>query len=205
MVWQSNPYIQLSTVTFAIAVNLVAYAWSRRRSAIGKTFIVLMAAVAEWSLAMILQLCSSDFVLQSFWYKFWYPGVVTVPVAWFVFAMIYTGRGKFVTRRNMVLLGTIPAITLFAVATDSSFHLMWQEINLDARGSYPLIVTDPNIWFWVHTAFSYSLMVVSTFWLLQILLDSSSAYRKQAGVILLGALVPWIINLIRTYAFENFK
>ncbi len=196
MVWQNSPYIQLSSVTLAMALNLVVYAWSRRKTAIGKAFIVLMAAIAEWSLMTVLQLCSGTFALQSFWHKLWYPGIVVVPVAWFVFVMIYTGHDKFLTPRNLFLLGLMPVLTLIATFTDDVFHLMFRAVLWDTASPSPVVFTVPNIWFWVHTIYSYSLMFLALIWLVKTFIDTSSIYRKQAGILLAGSLIPWIINLI---------
>ncbi len=195
MIWQSSPYIELSSVTVAIALNLIVYAWSRRRTLIGKAFITLMAAVAFWSLTTILQLCSESFAMQAFWHKLLYPWIASAPVAWFVFILIYSGRDKYVTRRNLMLLSIVPFLTMLATFTNDIFHFMFSTVIWDTDSALPVVIGIPNFWFWIHALYCYSILALGVVWLVKTFITASPLHRKQVGVMLVASVVPFVANI----------
>ena len=64
-----------------------------------------MLGVALWSLGNVVTLGSSDLPTVVFWDNVTWLGTVMAPTAWFVFALQYTGRAQWLTRRVVVLLG----------------------------------------------------------------------------------------------------
>ncbi|MFC1964878.1 histidine kinase N-terminal 7TM domain-containing protein [Chloroflexota bacterium] len=63
------------------------------------------------ALVTIMEWGSIDLTHQVFWGKARYFGIVTVPLAWMAFTLIYTGREKWLTRRNLSALAVIPMVT----------------------------------------------------------------------------------------------
>lgn len=55
---------------------------------------------------------------------------------------------------------------------------------------------DGGPWFWLNVAFSYGLIAVGFVIILRKFVTAIGIYRSQAGIILAGALLPWIGNLI---------
>ena len=72
-----------------------------------------------------------------------YPGIVTVPVAWFILSLYYSGRERFVTRKILVLLFVIPAISTILVATNPLHYLYYNSIT-------PLVLNGTTIWHYNH-------------------------------------------------------
>jgi hypothetical protein len=46
------------------------------------------------------------------WEKMEYIASASVPVAWLAFALLYSGRGKWLTRHHLMLLAIVPVITI---------------------------------------------------------------------------------------------
>jgi signal transduction histidine kinase len=61
-------------------------------------------------------------------------------------------------------------------------------------------ITDPDygIWFFLHTSYSYALFIIGTVLLIKNLIRQPAIYRKQSIIMGLGALIPFIGNLIYT-------
>ncbi|MBL7065155.1 MAG: ATP-binding protein [Anaerolineae bacterium] len=140
-------------IAAAISVLLALFAWRRRPAPDATAFVLLMLAVAEWSLAYALRLAGTDLATKLFWAKVRYLGIVIVPAAWLIFALQYTGRGKWLTRRNLTLLAIEPLCMLLLVWTNDWHGLYWSSVRLDEVGSFTAFGSTHGVAFWVHKVF----------------------------------------------------
>ena len=76
-----SPFIIPPLVAALVAAFLAYYAWQRRPLAGSVSFLVLMIAVAQLSLAYALMLSAADASDKLLWAKVQYFGAVTVSVA----------------------------------------------------------------------------------------------------------------------------
>lgn len=198
MHWQYTPYILPVIIAAVISTALAVYV-GRRRSAPGAVaFVVLTVAVAEWVLGYALELAGADLPTKIVWAKAQYLGIVTVPLAWLAFALYYTGRKSWLDRNWLVAapLALLPLITLLLVWTNDAHHLIWQRISLDTAGPFLALDVAYGPWFWIHSAYSYLMLLLGTIWLIARFLRSPNLYRHQAGVLLVGVLAPWAGNAL---------
>ena len=113
---------------------------------------------------------------------------------WFIFSLAYTGRSHLLTRRNLLLLSIEPILVFFMLWTSSIHQLIRADIWLDTSGSFPILVVEYGIGFWLHAIYSYLLLLIGTMLLIQYSFHAPGAYRKQTAVLILSMLVPWILN-----------
>ncbi len=199
MRWQYMPYILPLLVAAAISCVLALLAWRRRSVPGARPFLVLMLALAEWSLGYAFRLSSADLAAKLFWTQVRYLGIVIVPVAWLALALQYTHRGKWLTRRNVALLAVEPLAILMLVWTNEFHHLVWIDISLEAGGSLLVWSATHGVAFWVHAAYSYLLLLLGTFLLIQAFVGASHLYRGQTGLLLVGLLAPLVGNVLSTF------
>jgi PAS domain S-box-containing protein len=167
-----------------------------RGDPVASSFLVLMAALAVWSLAVGLERASVGLPAKVFWLKMSYFGILSVPPLWVVLTLRYVRAERWLTRRALVLMAIIPAITLVMVWTNEAHHLMWQDIWLDTSFSSPVDDVTHGAWFWFQAAYSYLLVVFGTLVLAREFVRQTGIHRKWVGIMLLGALVPWVANLL---------
>jgi PAS domain S-box-containing protein len=204
MHWQYTPYIFPLCVAAAVSVTLALFTW-RRRSAPGAiTLVWLMLAVAVWTLLYALRLSSVDLATKLFWAKARYLGIVVTPTAWSLFALQYTGREKWLTRRNLALLAIEPLCVLLVVWTNDWHGLYWSSTRLEQVGSLVILETTHGVAFWLHTAYSYMLLLAGTFLYLQTLARSPRPYRGQSLALLVGALAPLAVHVIDILGLNPF-
>jgi len=196
MYWQWTPYVLPLVMTAAISAAVALVTWRRRRVPGAVPLLVFMLAVVEWSVANVLELGSPDLGAKLFWVNLEYLGIVIIPVMWLVFALQYSGRERYLTRRNLVLLLSIPLITLLLIWTNKLHGLMRYNIRLDTSGPFSVVAKTYGMWFWVNTAYSYGLLLVGTVMFLQVLFRASRLYRGQAAGLLIGAFAPWVGNAL---------
>src|SRR5215212_5367039 len=108
MSWQYTVYTVLLFTITGVLVALALYARQRRATA----FMWLALVVAEWALTYALELAGSSAPAKVFWAKLQYLGITSTPLAWLIFALHYTDRSRWLTRRNLALLLILPVLTL---------------------------------------------------------------------------------------------
>ena len=200
-----SPYILLPLFAMIMALALGRRGWRYRTTHLGKTFLVLMLALAWWSLAVVMEHLSLDLPAKVFWIKMSYFGITAMPIAWLAFTLQYTDRGKWLTRRNTVTLIILPVVTLIVVWTNDLHHLMWKRIWLNTSLSPPLDAVTHNTWFWIYAAYAYSLLLLGTLCLLGLFRHSQGIYRKQVGTLLLATFVPWLGNFLYVAGVSPFS
>jgi PAS domain S-box-containing protein len=197
--WHQAPYVFPLYAAAGISVAIALYA-RRRRSTQGATaFALLMAAAGEWALTYALSLTSVGKDIQLFWIKVRYIGIVIVPAAWLTFALLQTGYGKWVTQRNLILLTIEPLIILLLVWTNEWHMLYWTEVTQEQLGPFFTIHIRQGIFYWIHVAYSYLLIVFSSFLLIAKVLRPPRLYRWQSLAVLFGAVGPIIGDVLSTF------
>ncbi len=204
MQWQSSPYALALVLTAVAAGIVVLLAWRRRPAPGAWPTVFLMLGVAEWSLAYALELGSANLGAQVLWAKVQYLGIVSVPVMWLILAVEYTGLGKWLTRRNLILLAIVPVVTLLLAWTNGLHGLIWTQVSQTTVDSYLVLDLAYGAFFWVHLAFAYLMLLAGTIRFLQVLVRSPQLYRGQAGAVLVGVLTPWVGNALYVSGLSPF-
>ncbi len=204
MNWHYNPYILPLFAATLVTAWLSFYALKRRPADWAIAFAVLLFAVTFWLIGNAMQLGSTTLEAIVFWANMQQAGIVIVPVAWLVFALLYTHREHWVTRTNLGLLAIEPLMMLVLVWTNDAHGLFRSEVVLNTAGPFPTMKTTYGTAFWINIFYSYMLMFIGTLLLLQRVLRSSDLYRWQAVLLLLGVSLPWISNIITVFGFNPF-
>ena len=108
MTWQFNPFAIPSFIAALILFFVVLSIWSRRNVHAASSFIAMSVAIIWWCAFNGIYLLGADVHTQYYWAVLQYPGIVTVPVFWLMFALEYTGQSSRVTYRNVTLLLVCP-------------------------------------------------------------------------------------------------
>ncbi|CAN5885699.1 hypothetical protein BH23ACT11_BH23ACT11_15930 [soil metagenome] len=204
MNWQLTSYTLPLLLATAILGSLAYYTWKRRSTPGAGTFALLMAAAAWWALMYALELSGADLDTKVFWAKVKYLGVVTLPLTWFAFALGYTGREAWLSRRNLALLSIMPVVTLVLVATNEAHYLIWKP-EMDVAGPFIVLRMGFGTWFWVHVAYSYTLLFLGTILLLRTIVPALRLYFPQNLALLLGVLTPWIFNALYIFRLSPVR
>ncbi|NJL57892.1 PAS domain-containing protein [bacterium] len=192
MAFEFNPYALMAVFAGGVALALAAFIGSKRLGRGVVAFVMLMTAVAVWSVLHGLELMSADPNTKVQFGRLTYVGIVVVPAAWLVFVMAYTGRDHWITRRRLLLLAIEPAVVLLAVFTPL---IPWEWMQV-ASFEGTLVRYDFGPLFWVHSAYSYALLLTAAGLLIGAFIRSPQLYRGQITLLLLGQFAPWIANAL---------
>jgi PAS domain S-box-containing protein len=196
MAWQSTPYTLPLIASALVALGLGLFAATRRIEAVSGPFIGLMAAVTIWSLAYALEWARADLAGKILWAKVEYIGILGVPTLWAILAARYTGRKRWLVRRNLPFLALIPLVVLGLVWTNEYHHLIWTSVELTFHNGVAAWQAAYGPAFWVHTAYAYLMLLIGSVFFFYTLIRSPTLYRGQASTMLVAVLAPWLGNVL---------
>ena len=196
MIWQYPPFLIPLVITLGILVGLTIITL-RHRDAPGTWPVALfLGAATLWTAAYTLELASADLPANLFFTYIQYPGIVTVPVAWFLFVLYYTGRDRWLRRPIVYLFFVVPVLTLFFVFTNDFHHLYYTAIT-------PITVWGLVIWvftygplFWIHGVYSYALVLTGALLMVEKYVNSPPVFRHQISLLFYASIIPFAANVI---------
>jgi PAS domain S-box-containing protein len=192
MHWQFMLYSAALLVAAVISAAAAFAAWRRRDAAGGLPLALLMAAVAEWSLAFALEAAAIGVPAKVFWGKIQYLGVTSSPMFLLMFALEFAHLGRWLTRRRLVVLWIIPLVTLGLAATNEWHHLIWTSFTPSSLPGSNVIVYGHGPWFWIEVAYFYLVVGTASIILIRASFRFRHIYRRQALALLIGVPFPWI-------------
>ncbi|MBL8146872.1 MAG: PAS domain-containing protein [Anaerolineae bacterium] len=188
------PYAPAYLVNFFLTIFIVVIALRRRRAQGALAFAGVMSTAAIWSFAQFFESGATTVQGRIFWSQVQYIGATTVAVAWFAFAIRYSGL-HFLEGRRIAVLFIFPAITLTLVWTNSLHHLIWAEVRI-VDGPIILAVYDHGLWFWLHILYSYTLVITGSVLLVRESIYAPRLRQYQTLALVTGAVAPLIANVM---------
>jgi signal transduction histidine kinase/PAS domain-containing protein len=196
MQFHYTPYILPLTAAVILSAWVMLSAWQKRRTLSAAVLAVMGAAILIWLTAYALEIAGTDFATKVFWGKVQYMGIVLVPLTWAVFAYYHAHLGERLNLRLVLTLAVIPSVSLLLALTTEKHGLLWKSIAVQTAGAFSALSVTYGIWFWVHTAYSYGLLIAGTTLIARSLIRNPGLYRKQATALILAAAAPWIGNVL---------
>ncbi|MDI6102744.1 diguanylate cyclase [Actinoplanes sp. NEAU-A12] len=167
-------------VIFAVAVvislTVAVAAWRRRGEAVGFGAITVLASGAGWWSAMALAgLFVRDPALALWFVALAYPGVFTLVAGWWATARALTDRSWRLRRRTAAILAVEPVLCTVALATNPWHHLFLDHLRTTGVDGVLAAAFGPL--FWLHAAYSYLLVTLSTVMIIQTYARDTRRYR----------------------------
>ena len=194
--FQFTPYALLLAIAALISVLLAFYMWDRRNSSGAKPAAILLTALFIWSIGYGLEFLGVELETKLFWAKIQYLGIVTVPIALFLFSLEFSGRREWVTLPKLGALLSIPLITLLLALSNDLHRLIWSEWYLESIGNTLVLRLEHGALFWVYFLYTYILLAVSTVLIFRGMSGRSKTFRRQTVSLLVGIAIPWVGNAI---------
>ncbi|GEM_PF-1353729 len=191
----SLPYALSLLVTAGLVAIGALYAFRHRSQAGAKTLGWLLSAMAVWCGMYAIEFLAPTLSGKVLAAKGKYLGIAPLGPLWFVFATQYTGRANWLTPRFRLLLIAATILTILLAFTNDAHHWIWTETSLDPDG-FPELYVRHGPLFWVTSLLAYMLIIAGIVLLVFAYLRGPRLYRRQAGVMVLGALIPFVGNML---------
>ena len=196
MLLQVTFYAALYVTTAIIAITVGILAWDRRKVPGGLCLALAMLSVAIWALGSAAEILATDIPAKISWSKVCYLGTVNAAPLFLILAIQYNHLNHLLTRRNIALVFTIPAITLLLTMTNEWHSLIWNSYT-PSPVVKDMILYGHGPWFWIGVVgYSYLVTFLATGLLVWAAIRFPKAYRGQAASLVFGGLFAWSGNLI---------
>jgi PAS domain S-box-containing protein len=188
-------------ISGALSFALSVRAWRQRDPSrpMAISIAALMVAICGWILLYAIEISNVSGALKYFGYQTKFLSIVLVPVIWLALSLQYTGRGAWLSRSRLAWLCVLPVMTTIVIWTNELHHLMWQSREVASRGGLSLIVSTTGVWFWIHSAYSYVLILTGTYLLFRQFAGSPGLYRRQLVALLVAVAAPLLGNAITIF------
>jgi diguanylate cyclase (GGDEF)-like protein/PAS domain S-box-containing protein len=183
-----------------ISFRVLIAAWRRRDAPGAVPLIFFTAAATWWMVCYALRLTIVPASGSLIWFKLMYLGIVTIPPAFLAFALQYTGHGQWVNFRLIGLLAIEPLLVNLIAWTDSYHGLLFNGWQGPGTGRFV-----GGAGFWIHAIYSYVLLGLSTVLLVQGFVRAPTIYRRQAGMVIFGAMIPLFGNALTIFRLSPFS
>lgn len=188
-------YVVAAAVLCAVALVV----WRRRstRAAMATSMGVVLLAAAWWSLADAVIAARPADPVPGVAALTTFPAIGVMVAAFLCLGLSMNGSGWRPSRGLLMGLAVEPVLVTVVAATNP-----WHLALYGGPGAATLV--DPNSWqhgplFWVHSAYSYLLVVAGIALIARGWLRSPALFRGQRSSLIVGALVPaglCVLNLL---------
>lgn len=180
-------------VAGVISAVVVLVTLEYRDDPVGRPFLALMVLIAAWAFADAAQHVVDPIETKLLFRRLRTTLGAFIPVVWLLLTVRYAGWGRLLTRRRIGALLAEPVIFAALVWTNRSHGLVWTETHL--RESADVVSVTQGVGLVAHRGYAYLLIGAGIALLIWVLLREERLYRRQAGLLLVGAVFPVAANL----------
>jgi diguanylate cyclase (GGDEF)-like protein/PAS domain S-box-containing protein len=183
---------------FAISLLIslgLAYSLMRvRKNPTAKIMLVMVLLDAFWISMEGLPFFLADIQAGTTMQMLKYIGIVFIPPVFLILVNEYTGvKTNFL---NTPLIFFVPVLSIISVATNRFPYPFFSSAVLTYISGLPVFLTTRDIGFWVHTVYSYALILVCCLSLLRYAFRAPRLYRLQSIVIFAGTILSFALNIV---------
>ena len=200
MVVIDTEFIFLVISTLSIILLISNILGKKPVSQLQNAFATVLITVLVISVGVITQLvCTSFFNIEPIYFEnFIYIGTCFLPVALFFVAIIFKNT-KIRFKKRYLLLFIVPFLTLLILYTNQYHHLFYKvyssNLNEMVYGPY----------FYIHSIYTYGLLLISIGIMVNASQKNSGAFSKQTILIIVGTIFPILVNLLGTFKIYNMN
>ncbi|MDO9264558.1 MAG: histidine kinase N-terminal 7TM domain-containing protein [Desulfosalsimonadaceae bacterium] len=190
-------YATLLFVVALISLLVAAIVWRRRSAPGGRALVAFMLAMAWWSATYALY-WADVYPFGLFWLDATYIGVTAAAPAFFIFTLRFTHRESWVNLPLLAVLIFQPVLTNVLLWTDPWHGLFFAG----QRSAGDSTIFSGGPWFWENLIYSYCLNLLTVMLLIKSLISARALFRRQIGLVLSAAFIPWAANIITLIGFN---
>jgi signal transduction histidine kinase len=188
-------YAFILLIAGAATAGLGIIIWQRKQSTF-RWFTGILVCTAIWAIAYGMELIQQDLDNILLLIRIEYFGISFLPACWIIFVIKYTGKEKWLNPSVYFLVFLMPVLTQLMVMTNQWHHLHYESTNLVNIGKLYLLQFEPGPWYHLHVIYFYLMLTFGIYLVFQRYRKTDRLFRRQFNMILIGASIPWLLNLI---------
>lgn len=189
-------FVIMAPLAALLCIFVAAFARLRYPSAQSASLVWLIVPTVGWLVGNTLEVADPTPEGTLFWMRVTYCFIAFTPVAWAGFSMRLAEVGRWRKLWGILLLCVVPTITMIMVWSNDSHLWLWKAYHFtDVLGMLAVNV-EYGPYFWVQAGYSYLLVFGGTGLIVTHYVRTAQPFRQQSRLIVVGALVPVVFNLI---------
>lgn len=202
--FQQLLYIVLAPASIVFLIVLLMRVAPTLKDDRNRSFFALTIADIGWLIANWLEAVWPTRSGTVLWMQIAFIFITTLPVAWLEYTIRISGRDHHHPAIRIASLSLVPVVTIIIVFTNSYHSMFWSELRFTSVLGMPFIHSDFGPWFWVHAAYSYSLIAVGAVIVIDAYRGLAKNLKNQARLIILAVILPMAYNVAYITGFLPF-
>lgn len=184
--WYTISALIASFITFGVGIIGLT-----QRSAPGsRELSVLMFTICGWIMSSFFMVTNTDNSARLFFFNIRFLFVCLTVIPYLAMILQHLGKTSMLNIRNLGLLLIMPIITQFMTWTNG-IHGHFVDMQSGVTGFF----------FWIHMVYNFTMLIIGIALLFQSVLHSHHIFRKQAVLMLVGAVIPIVTSFFEAYRF----
>ncbi|NMC45511.1 MAG: diguanylate cyclase [Chloroflexi bacterium] len=203
MTYQRILLIGINLLSTLLALFASISALKRHKgSEMAANFLALsMAGTAIYAFFYAMELAHNTIDLIHLWVKIEHIGIQMIAPFWLLFSLSVSGRQKWISKIHVAILFVIPVLLVISAFAG------WMHANprLTPNTPFPTFYYDKTIWSWLSIIYISICLTISFVLFATMLMKASRPFRKQALILLLGSIIPWIGMLVTQMGISPYN
>jgi PAS domain S-box-containing protein len=203
MNYQFSGSFFLQSLPCLFAFIIINILWKRRHVE-GVFYLILLEFVASvWALTDALEHAANSLQLKIFWSQMGNFGSTTTAVFFLLFTFTFTQQHKFTNWKSILILFTIPVITIILAFTNSNHHLIWKSVDFFPQTNDS--VYHYGKWFWIFVYYEFACVALSIIMLLLSTLRFYKIYKTQVFFLIVASILPLTSSILYVFKLTPLK
>lgn len=190
---------------FAVILILLMIAYivsAKKKTQLHNVMLVAIVETLIWAVTVMLEVIFAESGNPNYmiFENLTYIGSALTPIGIIFIGMVYA-QSNIVFTKKIWALYIVPVITNIIVWTNGYHHLFYKSYDFINRSKVVLAV---GPYFFFHTVYSYICMFIGLWFLIYFAVKNSGILSKQAILVILGSMIPIMVNLFYTFGIGNF-
>ena len=188
-------YVYLTS--FILSLFLLWLLKRYRTSEITMLMMLMTAMNGFWLLMEGISYFTSQVSLILLFQNAKYLSIIFIPPTMLITTYILTYGIKKVRPLYVVLIYLVPFMSCLSIIFNREPYPFYYNVHVIFNQGVPEFLTDRQIGFYVHTYYSYFMILVSNVILFRRIINSPRLYRAQSQFMFAGSIISVVVNFIQ--------
>jgi len=189
-------FLALYLISGTIALIFTFLGWRHRKIPISLPFTLLMGSLTIWFYAYIFEVLSPDLDTSLVYNNIEIPCMLTIPVAFLLIALYYTGRERYVSLRTLPLFFLGVIVLSLLEFTNPLHYLYYTGFSSTTYEGLVFWIHEHGPFFWLAIVYTYALSLLALGLIVSHLSVTVKHHRRPLLFLLFAAVVPIACNIL---------
>jgi len=195
LIWQITYITWIHILTAVISLQVVFTVYKMQLVRGRMPFLWMMFLSATWSIILSFESASTVIHEKVFLSRLEYFCMMSIPVLFLNYILSMNIYKPVPLKRYRILLWIIPAAAVLMVNTNDYHHLIWTGFTWSEAGENILVYHHGPV-FYIATAYSLLLVIVSNLLLLSFIRERPNYYKQKAAYLIAASVFPLLTGFL---------